>query len=67
MAGLGLHRLIQEFNLLIEVAVMAKPIGPSNDATSTLGQRGPSADKKKGCKQSKCSKWKGGKCRCGRD
>jgi hypothetical protein len=23
--------------------------------------------KKKGCKKSKCSKWKGGHCRCGRD
>jgi len=23
--------------------------------------------KKKGCKQKKCSNWKGGKCRCGRD
>jgi hypothetical protein len=46
---------------------MAKPIGPTNDMPSPLGQRGPSAEKKKGCKQSKCSKWKGGKCRCGRD
>ena len=24
-------------------------------------------DKKKGCRQKKCSNWKGGKCRCGRD
>jgi hypothetical protein len=23
--------------------------------------------KKKGCKKSKCSKWKGGSCRCGRE
>ena len=23
--------------------------------------------KKKGCKKSKCSKWKGNSCRCGRD
>jgi len=23
--------------------------------------------KKKGCKKDKCSKWKGGKCRCGRE
>ncbi len=23
--------------------------------------------KKKGCKTKKCSNWKGGKCRCGRD
>jgi hypothetical protein len=46
---------------------MAKPIGPSNDTPAPLGPRGPRAEKKKGCKQSKCSKWKGGKCRCGRD
>jgi hypothetical protein len=25
------------------------------------------AGKKKGCKQKKCSNWKGGKCRCGRE
>jgi len=25
------------------------------------------ASKKKGCKQAKCSKWKGGGCRCGND
>lgn len=25
------------------------------------------AEKKKGCKQKKCSKWRGGGCRCGRD
>jgi hypothetical protein len=24
-------------------------------------------DKKKGCKKSKCSNWKGGQCKCGRD
>jgi len=23
--------------------------------------------KKKGCKKAKCSKWKGGACKCGRD
>ena len=67
MAGLAPHRLIQEFDLTVEVVAMAKPIGPSNDAPPPLGQRGLSADKKKGCKQSKCSHWKGGKCRCGRD
>ncbi len=26
-----------------------------------------SASKKKGCKQKKCSNWKGGRCHCGRD
>ena len=46
---------------------MAKPIGPTRDMPAPLGQRGPSPGKKKGCKQSKCSNWKGGKCRCGRD
>ena len=50
-----------------KLVAMPKPIGPSNDAPSPLGQRGLSADKKKVCKQSKCSHWKGGKCRCGRD
>ncbi len=67
MAAMDLHRLIEEFDLAAEVVAMAKPIGPSNDTPSPLAQRGPTADKKKGCKQSKCSKWKGGKCRCGRD
>jgi hypothetical protein len=55
---------------------MAQPLGsnafaadqpstaaPANTATS----RGPVQAKKKGCKQRKCSHWKGGKCRCGRD
>ena len=51
---------------------MAKPLGPIDDsAANQAGGRRRSAalqaDKKKGCKQSKCSKWKGGKCRCGRD
>lgn len=46
---------------------MAQSIGPTKDTPYPLGQRGPSAEKKKGCKKSKCSKWKGGKCRCGRD
>jgi hypothetical protein len=67
VAGISVHRLIQELDLTAEVVAMPKPIGPSNDAPSPLGQRGLSADKKKGCKQSKCSHWKGGKCRCGRD
>lgn len=51
---------------------MAKPLGPLDDtsAASAGGRLRSSAlqvEKKKGCKQSKCSKWKGGKCRCGRD
>jgi hypothetical protein len=46
---------------------MAPSLGPRNDSSSSQGRRGPQSDKKKGCKQSQCSKWKGGKCRCGRD
>ena len=44
---------------------MAQPIGPQESAQPrrSLAEK----DKKKGCKQQKCSKWKGGKCRCGRD
>ena len=40
-------------------------IGPLEDpclALLTLRQ-----SKKKRCKKQKCSHWKGGKCRCGRD
>jgi hypothetical protein len=50
---------------------MAKPLGPIDDsAAQAAGRLRPGSlqvEKKKGCKQSKCSKWKGGKCRCGRD
>lgn len=47
---------------------MAQPIGPANpDPTASRGRGPGAAAKKKGCKQDKCSKWKGGKCRCGRD
>jgi len=43
---------------------MAQPIGPSEQQQR---RRAPvQQDKKKGCRQQKCSKWKGGKCRCGR-
>lgn len=65
--GLVIHRLDVYPNLPVEVAAMAAPIGPRNDTPPPLGKRGLCADKKKGCKQNKCSKWKGGKCRCGRD
>jgi hypothetical protein len=51
-------------------APMAKPLGPIDDsAAQAAGRQRPGSlqvEKKKGCKQSKCSKWKGGKCRCGR-
>jgi hypothetical protein len=51
---------------------MAQPIGlaSSTPTPGSLPQQRPaafSAAKKKGCKQKKCSNWKGGKCRCGRD
>ncbi|MBE9154687.1 MULTISPECIES: hypothetical protein [unclassified Cyanobium] len=45
---------------------MAQPIGPANDSPDSANRRGPSEPKKKGCKTSKCSNWKGGKCRCGK-
>ncbi|CAK6693221.1 hypothetical protein IFHNHDMJ_01379 [Synechococcus sp. CBW1107] len=51
---------------------MSQPLGPSDDLR--LQAQEPVARvktlrvaKKKGCKKSKCSKWKGGQCRCGRD
>jgi hypothetical protein len=51
---------------------MAQPLGT---ASSDHGNLCPgvrqcpvlTAAKKKSCKQKKCSNWKGGKCRCGRD
>lgn len=49
---------------------MSSAIGAANAHTSPNPdqRRGPlQAAKKKGCKQKKCSNWKGGKCRCGRD
>jgi hypothetical protein len=42
---------------------MALPLGPQ--ATPTRRPLEPA--KAKGCRKHKCSKWKGGKCRCGRD
>jgi len=32
-----------------------------------LGRRGLRQAKKGGCRKGKCSKWKGGCCRCGRE
>jgi hypothetical protein len=51
---------------------MAQPLGsqapsPSSVANPATGAAGLRQPKKKGCKQTKCSKWKGGKCRCGRE
>lgn len=46
---------------------MAQPIGPANDNPDANARRGPLEPKKKGCKTKKCSNWKGGKCRCGKE
>lgn len=47
----------------------ASPMAPSIGAVDEQApQKAVSREaKKKGCKKAKCSKWKGGKCRCGRD
>lgn len=50
---------------------MAQPLGTPNAAAAAANGSSSTAaglrqQKKKGCKQSKCSKWKGGKCRCGK-
>jgi hypothetical protein len=45
---------------------MAQPIGPQDQKQQP--RRGlVQKDKKKGCRKKKCSKWKGGKCLCGRE
>jgi len=45
---------------------MAQQIGcRSDEAPKRRTARGHA--KKKGCKKKKCSHWKGGQCRCGRD
>ncbi|MFM9041090.1 MAG: hypothetical protein ACKOHJ_02350 [Vulcanococcus sp.] len=46
---------------------MASAAGSSADLPLPARQAALATAKKKGCKQKKCSKWKGGKCRCGRD
>jgi hypothetical protein len=46
---------------------MSKPVGFQVPNAATTARGSLQAAKKKGCKQQKCSKWKGGKCRCGRD
>ncbi len=44
---------------------MSKAIGKSIEENGL--RRGPKTNKKKSCKRQKCSKWKGGKCICGRN
>ncbi|WP_216922706.1 hypothetical protein [Synechococcus sp. CCAP 1479/9] len=47
---------------------MAPSLGSLPDVPAPISARGPQPQaKKKGCRQKKCSKWKGGKCCCGRD
>jgi len=43
---------------------MAQPLGQSPEV-KRVGRLEQA--KKKACKKTKCSHWKGGKCRCGRD
>jgi hypothetical protein len=45
---------------------MAQEIGRHSEDLPSKG-RTPEQPKKKGCKKKKCSHWKGGSCRCGRD
>lgn len=45
---------------------MAQEIGRHSEATPEKA-RTTAHSKKKGCKKKKCSHWKGGQCRCGRD
>ncbi|QVV69262.1 hypothetical protein [Synechococcus sp. LA31] len=51
---------------LILNSKMAQEIGRHSDEAPMKRPSGEHA-KKKGCKQKKCSHWKGGQCRCGRD
>lgn len=46
---------------------MAQQIGGSSDGVTPIHRTTTAHAKKKGCKQKKCSHWKGGQCRCGRD
>jgi hypothetical protein len=50
---------------------MAQPLGnerePLRPGDAGAARAPLTAAKKKGCKEKKCSNWKGGKCRCGRD
>jgi hypothetical protein len=51
---------------------MAQPLGTASPDLANLcpgARQCPvlTTGKKKSCKQNKCSNWKGGKCRCGRD
>jgi len=48
-------------------AEMSKPVGSQAPEGVAPVRASLQVAKKKGCKQQKCSKWKGGKCRCGRE
>ncbi len=45
---------------------MAQQIGCHSDEAPKT-RTATEHSKKKGCKKQKCSHWKGGQCRCGRD
>jgi hypothetical protein len=48
---------------------MAQPLGLLADPSAAASERTAAplgTAKKKGCRKTKCSKWKGGKCCCGR-
>ena len=45
---------------------MAQQIGCHSDEAPNK-RTATEQTKKKGCKKKKCSHWKGGQCRCGRD
>ena len=49
--------------------VACDPMAPSVGSLEEqpLRRNPTQQDKKKGCREKKCSNWKGGKCRCGRD
>ena len=46
---------------------MAQEIGRHSEVPTSNKGRTSEQAKKKGCKKKKCSHWKGGSCRCGRD
>lgn len=50
-----------------EQTEMSKPVGSQAPEGAAPARASLQVAKKKGCKQHRCSKWKGGKCRCGRE
>lgn len=59
---------LELFLSLDAVVFMSSPLGPEASASPQVSTANRLLQsKKKGCKQKKCSNWKGGKCHCGRD